>query len=188
MKYKVGDRVNTCFGVGTVVFVKETGCPYLIKHNHWGGGHNGNIGLGGVDKLKLRGNHCFWMHESDLTKVANHKVIITTDGINVTARLKEDGIEIKKAIAKCNPQDTFDFEVGAKLAFERLFEKEEKPKLYNAKVVCVEECPGASTKGKIYEIKDGKIKFDGWEGCEVVHNDLADLNKRCVSKFIEVVE
>lgn len=134
MKYKVGDRVNTCFGVGTVVFVKETGCPYLIKHDNWGGGHNGVRGLEGIDKLKLQGDHCYWFKENEITKVANHKVIITTDGVNVIARLKEDGNELKKTIAKCNPQDTFDFETGAKLAFERLFKKEVKEVKRQAKV------------------------------------------------------
>lgn len=61
------------------------------------------------------------------------KIIITTDGITTTARLYEGGKNlIKTAEAKCSPADTFDFETGAKLAFERLITKEyfEKGKRY----------------------------------------------------------
>lgn len=53
------------------------------------------------------------------------KIIITTDGKTTTARLYEgDKSLIKTAEAKCSPSDTFNFETGAKLAFERLFAEE----------------------------------------------------------------
>lgn len=52
-------------------------------------------------------------------------VVITTDWKTTTAKMGED-----VGIAKCSPDDEFVFEVGAKLALERLFENKKpfKPK------------------------------------------------------------
>ena len=52
-----------------------------------------------------------------LTPVVDDKIIITTDGVTVTAKRISDG---KTATAKCSPSDKFDFEIGARLAFDRL--------------------------------------------------------------------
>lgn len=54
-----------------------------------------------------------------------HKIVIITDGRETHARLFDGNKVIKSAIAKCSPDDTFDFGIGAKLAFKRLM-KEEK--------------------------------------------------------------
>lgn len=62
----------------------------------------------------------------NLIPVEDSKVVITVDGNETTARMFENGECVKTATAKCNPSDEFNFEIGAKLAFERLFE--EKPK------------------------------------------------------------
>lgn len=58
----------------------------------------------------------------------NKSIIINTDGYKVvTATLYgENGEQLRKETAKCSPEDVFDFEVGAKLAVERLFEDKER--------------------------------------------------------------
>ena len=55
----------------------------------------------------------------------NESIIIRTDGFKVvTATLYgKSGEQIRKEKAKCSPEDTYDFETGAKLALERLIEK-----------------------------------------------------------------
>lgn len=58
----------------------------------------------------------------------DQKIIITTDGKTTTARMFEGKKLIKSAEAKCNPKDKFDFETGAKIAFDRLVDREEKVK------------------------------------------------------------
>lgn len=58
--------------------------------------------------------------EELLEPVCNAKIVITTDGKETLARLYEDGNVVKKATARCSPNDEFDFSVGAKIAFERL--------------------------------------------------------------------
>lgn len=97
---------------------------------------NGNT----IQITEIEGNHCYYntikgnyskggfsigsIFSKNLIPV-EQKIIITTDGKTTTARLYEGGKNlIKTAEAKCSPSDTFDFETGAKLAFERLFEKE----------------------------------------------------------------
>lgn len=54
------------------------------------------------------------------TAPTTRKIIITTDGTTTTARLIEGKTTIKTATAKCSPEDTFDFDKGARLAFDRL--------------------------------------------------------------------
>lgn len=147
-KYKVGDRVIASDNIGmyknetgTIVNVCTTGkCPYRINFDK---GYN------------LYG----WVHS--LIPV-DQKIVITTDGSKTTtATLYENGKKVKTATAKCAPEDTFDFAVGAKLAVERLTAKEEppKPEYYNGKVVCVNNRinDGEFIVGKVYEIKNGKF-------------------------------
>lgn len=56
-------------------------------------------------------------------KCLNEKIVITHDGKTTTAtKYCGDGSKVT-ATAKCAPEDEFNFEVGAKLALERLTEK-----------------------------------------------------------------
>lgn len=50
----------------------------------------------------------------------NQKIVITTDGKTTTAKYFDGKKLLDSAEAKCNPTDTFDFGIGAKLAFDRL--------------------------------------------------------------------
>lgn len=122
------------------------------------------------------------------------KIVITTDGKTTTARLYEDNKVVKTAEAKCSPEDTFDFKIGAKLAFERLTQEEPpKPKYYNGKVICTSNKFNPSqtiegfTVGKIYEIIDGVITADdGWKS-----QQYKTLHMMCVclgNTFIPLVE
>ena len=90
-----------------------------------------------------------------------NKIVITTDGTETLARLYDGNKVIKTATAKCAPDDTFNFETGAKIAFDRLFEKHEKeePKYFNGKAVCVHGRLGF-TAGKIYEFVNGQCLDD----------------------------
>lgn len=54
------------------------------------------------------------------------EIHITRKDNKVHAILKENDKVIKHTIAKCHPEDEFDFKVGSKLAYDRLFEKNNK--------------------------------------------------------------
>lgn len=124
-KFKVGDKV-----------IAKKNAPYVVTTNGWKGvviatreKPNGYIFNDGLD-IRVRNregaaNYYVNSRYFDL-KCANQKIVITLDGKTTLARLYDGDKVVKTAEAKCNPSDEFNFETGAKLAFERLFE--EKPK------------------------------------------------------------
>ena len=54
------------------------------------------------------------------------RIFVYSDGKTTYAQLKKGDETIKEAKAKCHPDDEFDFDIGAKLACERLLESEQK--------------------------------------------------------------
>ena len=116
MKYKIGDKVKI-HGVtdhrkgfnGKEVIIKK------INPNGSGGNLKKNITHYGVGEV-----YVFW--EDELVPVNTRKIVITSDGVETLARLYDGNKVIKSATAKCSPSDTFDFETGARLAFDRLTE------------------------------------------------------------------
>ena len=55
----------------------------------------------------------------------NKKIIIIRDGQNVTARKYVNEQLVNSAVARCAPEDTFDFDTGARIAVHRLLNIEE---------------------------------------------------------------
>lgn len=162
MKYKVGDKVRIvsewgkgCYQspngkmdkwLGKVMTVRDVGITSYrmvedIEDNEWGG--------------------WVWTENCIAGLACENKIVITRDGTETLARLYDGNKVIKTATAKCAPDDKFSFETGAKIAFERLFDSEEKeePKYFNGRVVCVNEYAGF-TYGKIYEFVDGQCLDD----------------------------
>lgn len=123
----------------------------------------------------------------DLCK--NNTIVIYQKGNQVIALDKRTG---KKAVAKCDPRDTFNFNIGAKLAFERLT-IEPKPQFLNTKI-CITDKPtriSDITVGKIYEIKDGRFLDDRGETYPMFFKfkDIDNVkNYFGRAKFVEVVE
>jgi len=79
-----------------------------------------------------------WEFEaSDIESIANactNSIHIYSDGTTTTAILKDGKETIRTAQAKCSPDDTYDFAIGAKLAFDRLMGAEVKEVKRKAKV------------------------------------------------------
>lgn len=165
-KFKVGDRVVTTCGVfavkkgmvGTVVDFDWCGGCVLVKFDGW---HNGHDGRGDTASGKrYEGNACYYISDKFLKKI-NETIILYRKDNRVIALDKSTG---EKAEAICSPEDTFDFRIGAKLAFQRLLgEMPEaapvptpEPVKYNGKVIFVKG-DGTFRTGHIYEVKDGKF-------------------------------
>ena len=101
----------------------------------------------------------------------------------------------KTGVARCHPDDKFDFYYGAGLAIERLtgYKPEAelavtckpKPKLYNGKVVCVENY-SCFTVGKVYTIKDGILRNDIGDDFDSIES-VDWLNSHFNSQFIKFV-
>lgn len=62
-KFKVGDRVKTCYGFGTIKnIVVGKIAPILVKHDDWLDGHNGN----GVGTYVSDRKDCYWFCQESL--------------------------------------------------------------------------------------------------------------------------
>lgn len=114
-KFKVGDKVRAIdnryyytrvdYGwTGEVVEVNRTG-QFMAKTL------SGNYSHDGETYYNLNPKHFELIHDQELH--------ITVNGNETIAVYKHDG-RTEKAVAKCSPEDKFDFKVGAKIALERL--------------------------------------------------------------------
>lgn len=108
-------------------------------------------------------------HRQTAKRAPQPVIVITSDGVTTTATRRIGKTIQATATAKCNPGDAFDFDEGARIAFERLCgrdpspEKPEStatPETYNGRMICVESPYPWWTVGKIYEVVDGRITAD----------------------------
>lgn len=171
-KFNIGDKVKTHGERGRGV----NGVAYVSSMEEYSGviarvedinGTNDN----GVEKWFYRlENTPFYWDESLLEAVKSEsKIVVTTDGTTTRAVYYDGQKLIREAKAICSKDDTFDFETGAKIAFERLTAKPAEPKHkkelkpLNTKVFIIDGYDDFKS-GHIYEIKDGKIiDNDGWK-------------------------
>lgn len=141
MTYKVGDKVR-------IVDHRTGRMNILGEMDKW---------LGKVMTIRERYLTGYWMEEdcgenhgrgwlwddSMIDGLAEPKrepytVELRFDGMITTATLKRGGRDVKTAEARCNPKDTYSRAEGARVAVERLFEKqrkEDKPKVGDEFVV-----------------------------------------------------
>lgn len=143
-KFKIGDRVRLRSGSIGVVDAVDTGKNGNIYHLHM-----------------LKGSD-FWLLEPNLvTKVEEDKVVITKDGMNTIATHYHDGEKVGVGVAKCNSkEDVYDFECGATLAMDRLFNRsepaEKKPTYPSGDFVCVKEFTPWWELGRVYHFDNGE--------------------------------
>lgn len=183
MKYKVGDKVRIVskwedgFGQGSIdVWLGKVMTIKKVFKD-----------FDGTIMYKMKEDNGKWVwNDADIAGLAcEKKIVITSDGEKTLARFYDGKKVVKTATAKCSPDDEFDFETGATIAFERLFGSEEKegPKHFNGKAVCVDEHLGF-TVGKIYEFVNGQC-FDD-------QKMLRPSCRKCVAffdgAFIPIVE
>lgn len=206
MKYKVGDKVR-------VIGDLKKGWRYYMADKK-----TSNTAVSAMEKLKgqvvtisgrnpngqhhvkecpcgIFGEYC-WTDEifEPVAETCNKKIVITTDGTKTLARLYEGNKVVKTAMAKCSPEDTFDFATGARLAFERLRESEEteraKPQLkyYSGKVVCTHrDTDDGYTVGKIYEFVNGTVVDDDGD-VRYKFNPVFNISELQFVRFIPLVE
>ena len=144
MKYKVGDKVRIVSEWGKGCCQNNSGKYRMVED---------------AEDNEKRG-WC-WTENWIAGLACENKIVITSNGAETLARLYDGNKVIKTATAKCSSDDKFSFETGAKIAFERLFDGEEKeePKYFSGKVVCVKPYTGF-TVGRIYEFIEGQCLDD----------------------------
>lgn len=189
MKYKVGDkvRVRKDLRVGSA-YDHWLVVSAMMKYR----GMTVTIAAVGFNYYHIEEDGAGWSWTDEMLEpICTEKIVITTDGVTTTARKYDGKNLIKEAKAICSKDDEFNFDVGAKLAMERLM-AEDKAKYYNGKVVCVD--PNGSTlytKGRIYQFKDGTTCTD--EGVPIFYSkhkirNFEELQSNSLAKWLEVVE
>lgn len=106
-----------------------------------------------------------WVYPDCTELIGDNKIVITTDGATTTARFYDGKKVIKAAKAKCSPEDEFDFNIGAKIAFDRLVGNEIKNprKYYDGKVVFSENT-GGFKEGVLYVFRsNGNVEDFFWK-------------------------
>ena len=119
MKYKVGDkvRIRKDLKIGSVY---GTCCVTPEMHNLGGAIVRITEANEYSGEYRIDSFGCYWTDEmfEEVRKMNKH-VVIYVDGNKVVARCGD-----KEGIARCHPDDDFDFYTGAKIALERLKEAE----------------------------------------------------------------
>lgn len=118
-----------------------------------------------------------------ISLTGREKVVILRKGNTITATRYVDCKKCGTGVAKCSPEDSFDFGTGAKLALERLF-KSEKPSMsredvYNKTKEVLSAAPlkfdwDKFSNGEVFVQVSRKTIGDFLRRCE-------DLNFECVS-------
>lgn len=135
------------------------------------------------------GNHTNREKEKTMKTIKDvDRIVITKDGENgVLLRAYGDDEIVEKTIAKCSPDDIFDFNIGAKLAVDRLYDgydmtPKSKRKPYNGRIfVRVDTLEFSfntplskyTRENKIWEVKDGKI-IELSRATDIIYEDMTD--------------
>ena len=124
-KFKVGDKVRVRKDLKVGNYGCNNATPYMVEFNSQVVTITKCISIGRQSEYHIAEDKrgCFWTNEM-FEPIQPEEITITRHGDKVVAKFGN-----KVGVAKCSPDDTFDFAVGAKLAFSRLMgEPEDKPK------------------------------------------------------------
>lgn len=107
----------------------------------------------------------FLSHWYKFEEVKKECIVIYSKGNETIALNRSTG---EKAVAKCSPEDTYDFNTGAKLAFERLIG--EKPPMHvNCKCSLVTEVRREAKIGEYIKIVSAsRIDHEGYETGDII--------------------
>lgn len=129
-KFKVGDRVRAIKiiddkeevvnQIGTIIDINNRIDRFCVEFDNYIGGHGGSL----IRDILGKNGHCLWCDHDDLEFAEFEKIVITTDGKTTTAKFYHGKTVCKTATTKCSPDDKFDFVEGAKIAFDRLTDRE----------------------------------------------------------------
>ncbi len=70
-RFKVGDRVKSVNGFGTIKEIVKSKPNILVYHDDWNGGHDGNF----ISTKVYQGRHCWFFNEDELELIGEIKII-----------------------------------------------------------------------------------------------------------------
>ena len=118
-KYKVGDKVTVLDGSEA----QHYAAGWVVSMNPYVGKtlevmcQEADFGS---PVYKLVGGGCWHYDERYLAPAKSNRIVIYTDKKDPSKVIAKGISTGKTGVAKCSPEDTFDFYIGAKLAMERL--------------------------------------------------------------------
>ncbi len=195
-KYKVGDKITIRqwedmekdFGLTSYGAIRTP--LYFTKGMKFLCGKTREIDRVNSDGTYLIGS--WFISDEVIEAEINQTLVIYKNGTDTIGILKKGGKEIKRAVAKLHPNDTYSFVTGSEIILSRIFgEEPEKETFYNGKAVCLcnDFNEGLYTIGKIYEFKDGFMTDDRGEKrpTDAVHN-LEEFNEWSAADWLEIKE
>lgn len=161
-KFKVGDKVRILDGSKIKnyagVWVKSMGRFVGKVETIYGIEEFSN----GIVGYKLHNTRGFTFDERGLERCVNETIAIYRKGNEVIALDKATG---KEAIAKCSPEDTFDFNIGAKLAFDRLMNSNKNTTVFKNGV---KEIKRRAKKGEHVKIVDATVSYGNYKNGDIL--------------------
>lgn len=202
MGFKVGDRVRIKIGAVNM------GPPHIPAMRCLEGR------LGTIKRISERAGDCrvqtdgdevcWWWRACALEPVdytvcipkPTWRIIIEGDENTSRAKYIEGKKVIKEVSAKRHPDDRHSISVATRVLVDRLFEDTAKPddppKYFTGKVVCVEAGTCMFEKGRIYDFSlNGGRGYNYLTGNTILGSparNVEEINRRLVSKFIEIKE
>ena len=196
MKYKVGDKVRVRDDIEVYREYKMEDSKELAWINPEMLKFKGEIltitEINQYGKYSVKEDNELWSWTDEMFSglaVSRPKIVITTDGKTTTAKMYKGKKLLKAAESSCSPEDTFDFAVGAKIAFDRLMKNVEM----NIKVICINDVPSSEfTKGKIYTVKNGFLYGNSERfGADILEEEpfesIKQINDIMRPQFVEVL-
>lgn len=168
-KFKLGDRVKWNNMVGTIIVIDTDSVPYGVWFdNSFPGGHD----LNGCNprakhypkapstEERLGKTRGYWLKGENLVFADSQHLVISSEGKTVTATYYKDDNIVAKGIARCHPEDEFDFFIGAKIAMQRV---EDMQVFVNGRYVYIGKSNDKFTRGKVYVFTNGTTTSDNDE-------------------------
>lgn len=123
-KFKVGDKVRS-------ISWQEGVCGTITKSNGQGFEVEADEGQNVQNPFwVINGKRGFYHFATELEMIEQPRrefIVIRRSGAETIAELRHDREVIKSAVATCSEKDTFDFDTGAKIAFDKLTGRYVKP-------------------------------------------------------------
>lgn len=116
----------------------------------------------------------------ELLNSTNKSIYIYTNGTTITAVLNKGNKVIKTAMAKCHPDDTYDFESGARIAFDRLCNELAE----SSKFTSIKEVKRPAKVGEYIKIVHADSFDDCYKNGDILK--VADINDDFSSDYIGV--
>lgn len=130
MKFEIGKLYRVggdCQETGNAIKISnEFPCCGTTRYEYKTvSGKHPSMGLGFFDKESIFAKSLVPVAQYKKPEILRRepKIVVCRDGNRVTASWYDNGKKVAAGVAKCSPEDTFDFATGARIAFDRLMLK-----------------------------------------------------------------